>query len=107
MKFFKLELRVYHNNTRSWQVFLERISDEHKIGNWSGPSEGRDYFSKTWIKYGIDDDCLEVFLACTGYGGSAKCEVLINDARPSKKNTVFANFDDKHAAVKKFIINDL
>ncbi|NNV55021.1 hypothetical protein [Limnovirga soli] len=104
MKIFKLELRLYDNNTRRCQVFLERIREDHIIGGWLPPSEGRDYYSKTWSEYGISDDNLEVYLACTGYGGTAQCVVLINEAKPSKNNTVFAQSDDTRIAFKSFSI---
>lgn len=104
MKIFKLELRVYDSNTRRWQVFLERIREDHIVQNWLPPSEGRDYFSKSWSQYGIDDESLDVYVACTGYGGSAQCVVLINDAKPSKKNTIYSNFDDSRIANKSFPI---
>ena len=104
MKIFKLELRVYDINTRRWQVFLERIREDHIVQHWIPPSEGKDYFSKTWSEYGISDDFLDVYVACTGFGGVAQCVVLINDAKPSKKNTVNARFDDTRIAYKSFPI---
>jgi hypothetical protein len=48
----KLELRVYDSNTRRWQVFLERIREDHMVQDWIPPGEGRNYFSKTWTRDG-------------------------------------------------------
>jgi hypothetical protein len=62
MKSFKLELRVYDSNTRRWQVFLERIREDHIVQNWIPPSNGNDYFSKTWTEYQLNDESLEVYL---------------------------------------------
>jgi hypothetical protein len=104
MKSFKLELRVFDSNTRRWQVFLERIREDHIVQNWIPPAEGKDYFSKTWSEYTIADESLEVYLACTGYGGTAQCIVLINDDNPAKRNTIFSRFDDARIASKSFPI---
>ena len=104
MKSFKLEIRVYDNNTRRWQVFLERISDDHMLRNWVSPNDGKDYFSKTWTGMQMPGDILDVYVACSGYGGSVRCVVLINDAKPGVNNTIIANFDDGAAAKKTFHI---
>lgn len=104
MKSFKLELRVYDSNTRRWQVFLERIREDHMVQNWIPPGEGREYFSKIWSEYQVEDESLEVYVACTGYGGTAQCIVLINDAKPGKKNSIFSSFDDTRIASKSFPI---
>ena len=107
MKSFKLELRVYDSNTRRWQVFLERIREDHIVQNWIPPDSGRNYFSKSWSQYQISDEALEVYVACTGYGGQVQCVILINDAKPSKKNSIFSRFDDVKISSKSFVINSI
>ncbi len=104
MNSFKLELRVYDTNTRRWEVHLEQLGDRHIVENWISPNGTEEYFSKKWDEYQIDDESLEVFVACTGYGGTVRCIVLINDEKPTIKNTIFSNFDDEEAANKSFPI---
>jgi hypothetical protein len=105
MKTFRLEIRVYDNNTRRWELFLEKLSPNHSAHPWLPPSEGRPYYLKIWDQYTIQDESLEVYLACTGYGGSARAIVLVGNAAPSEHNTLYSNFNDTRPAFITLNIN--
>lgn len=104
MKSFKLELRVYEHSARRFMVCLEQLREEYIVHHWIPPSSEQDYYSRVFPKYTISDNSLEIYLACTGYGSSVSCQILINDVKPNKSNTLVADYTQSKPAFKSITI---
>lgn len=90
----KLEIRARPSRTIGWHVYLERVAENRRIEKWNPPTLHQNYWWIEWEDFPVYDGVLNVYVTCTGYGASVRCNVLINGARPSDANLIEALSED-------------
>lgn len=97
MKTFDLELRVQTSGSvLAWVVYLENVGSNSKVRNWLSNTQD-EYLVKKLPDFSINDNALDVYMACEGKpGAKVSCTVLIN-GEVQKVKTV-SNTNDKDYA---------
>lgn len=103
MKTFDLELKVTEfGAVLATEIFLEDSTDQSRRVTNFQPGSGHYY--KKLPSYSIQDNSLDVYIACQGTaGGTVTCEVIINN---KKAGEVVSQVENRYYEHKSFTINN-